>query len=464
MRTKIKQIQSHQKDFIGKEVTLKGWVRSIRQQKNIAFVELYDGSTFASLQIVLSQDLPEFENVLSTLSTGCSISVTGKIVENPSKKETVELHASNLQLIGACDATTYPLQKKRHSPEFLRTIAHLRPRTNTQGAVARLRHAAAFATHRFFHERGFLYLHAPIITAADCEGAGEMFRVSTLPFEKIPKTPDGAVDYKQDFFEIPAYLTVSGQLNGEIYASALSDIYTFGPTFRAENSNTSRHLAEFWMIEPEMAFADLKDNMACAEEYLKYVMQSVLNEVPEEMRFFDTFIEPGLLQRLEDVLTKPFVHLTYTDAIGILKKAPKNFVFPVEWGIDLQSEHERYLAEEYCRSPLILTDYPKEIKAFYMRANDDGKTVAAMDVLVPKIGEIIGGSQREERLDHLERKMEQCGLSKKAYWWYLELRRYGSVPHSGFGVGFERLIGFLSGIENIRDVIPFPRFPGHAAF
>lgn len=464
MRTKIKQIQSHHKDFIEKQVTLKGWVRSVRQQKNIAFVEIYDGSTFATLQIVVSQDLPGYDTILPTLSTGCSIVATGLLVENPVKKETFELQASALTLIGACDATTYPLQKKRHSPEFLRTIAHLRPRTNTQGAVARLRHTAAFATHRFFHEKGFFYLNSPIITAADCEGAGEMFRVSTLPFEKIPKNQDGSVDYKQDFFGIPAYLTVSGQLNGEIYALALSDIYTFGPTFRAENSNTSRHLAEFWMIEPEMAFADLKDNMACAEEYLKYVMQRVLEEIPEEMRFFDTFIEPGLLQRLEAVLSKPFAHLTYTEAIEILKKAPKNFIFPVEWGIDLQSEHERYLAEEHCKGPLILTDYPKEIKAFYMRANDDGKTVAAMDVLVPKIGEIIGGSQREERLEYLERKMEAAGLSKESYWWYLELRRYGSVPHAGFGLGFERLISFLSGIENIRDVIPFPRFPGHADF
>lgn len=464
MRLKIKQIQAAYADFIGKEVTLKGWVRSIRNQKNIGFIELYDGSTISAMQVVISQESPEFDQWLSTLSTGCSIAATGKIVENPGKKGTVELHATNLTLIGSCDPATYPLQKKRHSPEFLRTIAHLRPRTNTQGAVARLRHTAAYATHRFFHEKGFLYLHSPIITAADCEGAGEMFRVSTLPFDKMPKTSDGAVDFKQDFFASPTYLTVSGQLNGEIYASALSDIYTFGPTFRAENSNTSRHLAEFWMIEPEMAFADLKDNMACAEEYLKYVMKKVLEEVPEDMRFFDTFIEPGLLKRLEAVLETPFAHLTYTEAVSILEKAPKSFVYPVKWGIDLQSEHERYLAEEYCKGPVILTDYPKEIKAFYMRANEDGKTVAAMDVLVPKIGELIGGSQREERLEHLERKMEACGLSKEDYWWYLELRRYGSVPHAGFGVGFERLIGFLSGIENIRDVIPFPRFPGHADF
>lgn len=464
MRTKIKELKRQPAAFIGKEMTLKGWVRTLREQKTFAFLELNDGSSLSNFQVVVNSDLPFYAERLKEVTTGCSVKVTGILAESPGKNQQIELHASQLEVLGPCDSTTYPLQKKRHSFEFLRTIAHLRPRTNTQGAVARVRHAAAMATHRFFDERGFLYLHAPIITAADCEGAGQMFRVSTLDPEKSPKTKEGKIDFTQDFFGKPAYLTVSGQLNGEIYACALSDVYTFGPTFRAENSNTSRHLAEFWMIEPEMAFADLNDNMECAEAYLKYVFNYVLTHCPEDMAFFDQFISEGVLKRLQQVVETPFERLTYTDAITILKKASKTFEFPVEWGCDLQSEHERYLAEEYFQRPVILINYPKEIKAFYMRANEDGKTVAAMDVLVPKIGEIIGGSQREERLDVLEKKLEEFGLDKEAYWWYLELRKYGSVPHAGFGAGFERLIGFATGMENIRDVIPFPRFPGHAEF
>ncbi|MEI6532085.1 MAG: asparagine--tRNA ligase, partial [Chlamydiota bacterium] len=361
-----------------------------------------------------------------------------------------------ITIIGLADPESYPLQKKRHSFEFLRTIAHLRPRTNTQGAVARIRNALAYATHRFFQERGFLYVHTPIITASDCEGAGQMFRVSTLaPGEK---------DFSKDFFNKEAYLTVSGQLNGEAFATALSDIYTFGPTFRAENSHTSRHLAEFWMIEPEMAFADLKDNMDLAEAYLKFTLRHLLEEHREDLQFFDDFIEKGLISRLENVVSHDFIRLAYTEAVEILKRSPKSFEFPVEWGADLQSEHERYLAEEHFKKPVILTDYPKDIKSFYMRQNADGKTVAAMDVLVPKIGEIIGGSQREERLDVLQNRLRESNLPEESYWWYLDLRRFGSVPHSGFGAGFERLVLFATGMENIRDIIPFPRSPGHADF
>lgn len=464
MRTKIKQIKDNQTAMIERELTVKGWVRTVRAQKNFAFIEVNDGSTLSNLQVVATNNLPGYESLMEKLSTGCSVVVTGKAAESPGKNQQIEIHATEINILGLCDPASYPLQKKRHSFEFLRTIAHLRPRTNTQGAVARIRNAAAFATHRFFQERGFLYLHAPIITAADCEGAGQMFRVSTLDPNALPKTPDGKVDFNNDFFAKPAYLTVSGQLNGEIYACALSDVYTFGPTFRAENSNTARHLAEFWMIEPEMAFADLNDNMDCAEAYLKYVVSYILEHCSEDMTFFDQFVSEGLLQRLQKIVTAPFERLTYTDAIEILKKAPKTFEYPVSWGCDLQSEHERYLAEEHFDRPVILINYPKEIKAFYMRANEDGKTVAAMDVLVPKIGEIIGGSQREERLDRLEKKITDFGLDKEAYWWYLELRKYGSVPHAGFGAGFERLVGFVTGMENIRDVIPFPRFPGHADF
>lgn len=465
MRTKIKQLKEQEKNvFLGKEVALKGWVRTIRNQKTFAFIEINDGSTLSNLQIIADANLSNFSTLMDRLSTGASISVEGVVVESPGEKQNLEIRAKNIAIIGTCDPEQYPLQKKRHSFEFLRTIAHLRPRTNTLGAVARIRNALAFATHQFFQEQGFLYIHTPIITASDCEGAGKMFRVTTLDQENLPKTEEGKIDYTQDFFAKPAYLTVSGQLEGEIYACALSDVYTFGPTFRAENSNTSRHLAEFWMIEPEMAFADITDNMDNAEAYLKYVLGYILKNCQEDLQFFEKQISPGLIQRLQNVVETPFERTTYTYAVRILEKSNKNFEYPVRWGADLQSEHERYLAEEFFGKPVILTDYPKDIKAFYMRANEDHKTVAAMDILVPKIGEIVGGSQREERIDLLEKRIKELNLPIEEYWWYLELRKYGSVPHAGYGVGFERLILFATGMENIRDVIPFPRFPGKAEF
>jgi asparaginyl-tRNA synthetase len=446
-RTKIKEI-IHAQDpssWIGKTVTICGWVRTARDQKTFSFIEVNDGSTLANLQIIAEP---------MSLETGTSLKVVGELVKSQGKNQTIELRAESIHVYGTCPTERYPLQKKRHSFEFLRTIAHLRPRTNTQGAVLRVRNALAFATHLFFQQRGFLYVHTPIITGSDCEGGGEMFRVST--------PQKGALS--EEFFGKPTFLTVSGQLEGEILACALSDVYTFGPTFRAENSNTSRHLAEFWMIEPEMAFADLHANMECAESYLKFCVRYALEHCQEDLAFFDQFIEQGLLQRLRHVVDTPFERLTYTHAVEILLKAPKKFEFPVAWGSDLQSEHERYLAEEHFKKPVILTDYPAKIKAFYMRANEDGKTVAAMDILVPKIGEIIGGSQREERLDVLGAKIDAMGFKREDYWWYLELREFGSVPHAGFGLGFERLVLFVTGMENIRDIIPFPRSPGHAEF
>lgn len=459
--TKIKLIQDTQ---IGHPITVCGWVRTVREQKTFSFIEINDGSTFSSLQIIADENLPNYRDILSQISTGASVCVQGTLVASPGHKQKWEVKATSIQVLGTCLAEDYPLQKKRHSFEFLRTIAHLRPRTNTQGAVTRIRNALSYATHQFFQSRGFLYVHTPIITASDCEGAGQQFCVTTLDLNKPPRLKDGMTDYSQDFFGKKAYLTVSGQLNGETYACALSDIYTFGPTFRAENSNTSRHLAEFWMIEPEMAFADLRDDMECAESYLKYVIRYVLENCAEDMEFFDSFIEKGVINRLRHVADTPFVHLTYTQAIDILQKSNRQFEFAVAWGNDLQSEHERYLAEEHCKKPVILTDYPRKIKSFYMRDNDDGKTVSAMDVLVPKIGEIIGGSQREERTDRLKDKIVEFGLNPDDYWWYVQLRQYGSVPHAGFGAGFERLVLFATGMENIRDVIPFPRFPGHAEF
>ncbi|MBA2369037.1 MAG: asparagine--tRNA ligase [Candidatus Protochlamydia sp.] len=467
MRTKIKvlrQPRSESQVLIGHEITLKGWVRTVRNQKTFTFIEINDGSTLSNFQIIATPDIPGYANVVNLLATGVSVTVKGTIVESPGKEQSLEMHATEVSIIGKCDSETYPLQKKRHTFEFLRSIAHLRPRTNTIGAVTRVRNALAFATHLFFQSRGFLYIQTPIITGSDCEGAGKMFQVTTLDPANAPKTPQGKIDYTQDFFGKPTYLTVSGQLNGEIYASALSDIYTFGPTFRAENSNTSRHLAEFWMVEPEMAFADLNDNMDCAEAYLKYIFKYVLDNCREDMEFFNKNVEPGLIERLEHVINTPFERASYTYAVRILEKADKKFEFPVKWGLDLQSEHERFLAEEFFGKPVILTDYPKQIKAFYMRSNEDNKTVAAMDVLVPKVGEIIGGSQREERLNYLEAKLREVNLPSEEYWWYLELRKYGSVPHAGFGAGFERLVQFTTGMENIRDVIPFPRHPGKADF
>ena len=460
MRKKIRTLS--QKD-IGKKVTIKGWARSVRDQSKFAFITVYDGSQFSGLQIIADADMPGYGEIIPKITTGTSVAVTGTVVESPGKGQSFELKAESIDIIGECDPETYPLQKKRHSFEFLRTIAHLRPRTNTIGAATRVRSELAFATNKFFHDNGFYYIQTPIITGSDCEGAGQMFKVSTLDFKNIPKV-DGNVDYTKDFFEKPAFLTVSGQLEGEAYACALSDIYTFGPTFRAENSNTSRHLAEFWMIEPEMAFADLNDDMDLSEKYVKYILKYILEHCEEDLVFFNKFIEKGLLERLKHVVETPFERLTYTDAIEILKNSKKKFEFPVEWGCDLQSEHERYLAEEHIKKPVFITDYPKEIKSFYMRLNDDGKTVAAMDLLVAGVGELIGGSQREDRHDLLKQRMEACGLDPKDYWWYLDLRRYGSVPHAGFGLGFERLIQFATGIENIREVIPFPRYPGHVEF
>lgn len=463
MRTKIALIKKNP-SLVGTEVVVKGWVRTHRPQKNFSFIELNDGSTLSNLQIVAESTLPGYEEIMEAVSTGASLSVRGKLVQSPGGKQAIELKAEEIHIIGRCDPESYPLQKKRHSFEFLRSIAHLRPRTNAIGAVARVRNTIAYATHRFFQDRGFFYIHTPIITASDCEGAGKMFQVTTLDRDLPPRGERGGLDHTLDFFGKTAFLTVSGQLNAETYACALSDVYTFGPTFRAENSNTSRHLAEFWMIEPEIAFADIFDDMDLAESYLKVIFGAVLAECPEELQLFDQFIRPGVLARLQQVVETPFERITYTEAIDILKKSGRTFAFPHEWGCDLQSEHERYLCEEHFKKPVIVRDYPAQIKAFYMRANEDGKTVAAMDVLCPDVGEIIGGSQREERGDVLEAKMQAQGLPKEHYWWYLELRKYGSVPHAGFGAGFERLLLFATGMENIRDVIPFPRTPGHADF
>jgi len=460
----LKQLKEDSSRFIGQTLTLYGWIRTARHQKTFSFLSLNDGSCLSNFQVVVADTLPHYATLMHQLTTGTSVKVTGQIVESPGQGQAIEMHAKELVILGECSSEEYPLQKKKHSFEFLRTISHLRPRTNTQGAVARVRNALAFASHQFFQEKGFLYIQTPIITAADCEGAGELFQVTTLPLNKLPTTSSRDIDFSQDFFGKPTFLTVSGQLNGEAYACALSNIYTFGPTFRAENSNTSRHLAEFWMIEPEVAFATLSDIMTLAEEYIKYTLSYVLKRCTEDMQFFDQFIEKDLLQRLSNVLESPFARLSYTEAVTILQKSGKKFSFPVSWGLDLQSEHERYLSEEHCKKPVILTDYPKDIKAFYMRANDDGKTVAAMDVLVPRIGEIIGGSQREERLATLEAKIKAVGLDPEQYRWYLDLRRYGSVPHAGFGLGFERLVQFVTGIENIRDAIAFPRVPGFAEF
>ena len=447
----------------GRRVTARGWIKTRRDSKGVHFLQLSDGSCFRDLQVVIAGGSVA-EDALAAATTGASIVVEGELVPSPAAGQRVELQASALRVLGPADPKAYPLQKKGHSFEFLREIAHLRPRTNTFGAVFRVRSALSFAIHSFFHERGFVYVHTPIITASDAEGAGAMFGVTTLDLMNLPREADGRVDFHQDFFGKPAYLTVSGQLEGEIFALALSNVYTFGPTFRAENSNTPRHLAEFWMIEPEMAFCDLADDMRLAEDFLKYVIRYVLDHCQQDLEFFNERIDNTVLSTLEHVATSEFERVTYTEAIRLLEAAGKSWEFPVHWGADLQSEHERYLTEEKFKKPVIVTDYPREIKAFYMRANDDGKTVRAMDVLAPRIGEIIGGSQREERTDVLRERLAAQKLDEKAYWWYLELRKYGSVPHAGFGLGLERMLMYLTGMKNIRDVVPFARTPGSAEF
>ncbi len=446
------------------EVHIQGWVRTKRAMKALTFVEVNDGSSLQGLQVVLDPSLPDYEALLRDLNTGTSVTVQGQLATSQGKNQRIELQAQSVQVWGTADLETYPLQKKRHSFEFLRTIAHLRSRTNTLGAVFRVRNACATAIHQFFQERGFLWVHTPIITTGDCEGAGEQFTVTGLDLDHLPLTPKQQVDYTQDFFGQPTYLTVSGQLEAEIMAMAFSNVYTFGPTFRAENSNTSRHLAEFWMVEPEMAFCNLDGDMDLAEAFLKHIFRTVLDTCPEDMAFFNQRIDNTVLATAEAILTHDFERITYTEAIAYLEKADRSFEYPIAWGLDLQSEHERYLAEELFQKPVIVTDYPKGIKAFYMRLNDDEKTVAAMDMLMPKIGEIIGGSQREERLAVLEARMQTQDLDLKDYWWYLDLRRYGTVPHAGFGLGFERLVQFITGMTNIRDVIPFPRTPLNAEF
>ncbi len=445
---------------IGSRIRVRGWVRTRRDSKGLSFLEINDGSCLANLQVVAESTLPGYDEVLK-LSTGAAVEVSGCLVESPGKGQTAELRAEEI-IIHGLSPDSYPLQKKGHSLEFLRTIAHLRPRTNTFGAVFRIRSTLSFAIHRFFQERGFVHVHTPVITGSDCEGAGSMFRVTTL--EQAPAGESGVSDYTGDFFGRRAFLTVSGQLEGELFATALSRIYTFGPTFRAENSNTPRHLAEFWMIEPEMAFCDLAGDAALAEEFLRYIISACLETHADDLAFLQKWYAPDLLKGLEHIAGAPFERLTYTEAVAILEKSGRDFEFPCAWGSDLQTEHERYLTEEYLRRPVIVTDYPREIKAFYMRRNDDGRTVAAMDVLFPRIGEIIGGSQREERLDLLLSRIREAGLREDDYSWYLDSRRFGSAPHSGFGLGFERALQFITGMGNIRDVIPFPRYPGHVEF
>jgi asparaginyl-tRNA synthetase len=448
----------------GDIVTLSGWVRTKRELKGFAFLEVNDGSSLQGLQVVMASTLPSYEDLLRSLTTGASVTVEGVLVASQGKNQRVELQAQTVKVWGTADAETYPLQKKRHSFEFLRTIAHLRSRTNTMGAVFRVRNACSAAIHDFFQSRGFMWVHTPIITTGDCEGAGEQFAVTNLNLSQIPKAADQSVDFSQDFFGRPTYLTVSGQLEAEIMAMAFSNVYTFGPTFRAENSNTSRHLSEFWMVEPEMAFCNLQGDMDLAEAFLKHIFKTVLEQCPEDMAFFNERINPSAIATAETIINSEFARITYTQAISQLEKATRSFEYPVEWGLDLQSEHERYLAEELFKRPVIVTDYPVGIKAFYMRLNDDERTVAAMDILAPNIGEIIGGSQREERLDVLERRMTAMHISHEDYSWYLDLRRYGTVPHAGFGLGFERLVQFITGMANIRDVIPFPRTPLSADF
>ncbi|APD89392.1 asparagine--tRNA ligase [Alteromonas mediterranea] len=450
---------------VGESVTVKGWVRTRRDSKaGLSFIALHDGSCFDPVQVIALNSLSNYADI-QRLTAGCSLSVTGTVKESQGQGQALEIDATEVDIVGLVEnPDTYPMAAKRHSIEYLREYAHLRPRTNVIGAVTRVRNCLSQAIHRFFHEKGYYWISTPILTASDTEGAGEMFRVSTLDMMNLPLDDKGNVDYSEDFFGKETYLTVSGQLNVETYCTAMSKVYTFGPTFRAENSNTSRHLAEFWMIEPEVAFAELKDVAQLAEDMLKYVCKAVLEELPDDMAFFAQRIKKDAVERLEKLVSSDFVRMDYTDAIEILQNCGKKFEFPVEWGIDLSSEHERYLAEEHVGAPIIMQNYPKDIKAFYMRINDDGKTVAAMDVLAPGIGEIIGGSQREERLDVFDARLEEMGLSKEDYAWYRDLRRYGTVPHSGFGLGFERLVAYVTGMQNVRDVIPFPRTPGNASF
>ena len=448
---------------VGSELVARGWVKTRRDSKGISFVQISDGSCFTDLQVVIEAGVLRAET-LEAITTGACVEFTGILVESPAAGQPVEFKATGVTVHGPASAASYPLQKKGHTMEFLREIAHLRPRSNTFGAVFRVRNALSYAIHRFFQERGFLYVHTPIITTSDCEGAGALFGVTTLDMMAMPRTPEGAVDYSQDFFGKPAYLSVSGQLEAEILALAMANVYTFGPTFRAENSNTPRHLAEFWMVEPEMAFCDLEDDVALAQEFLQYVIRYVLDSCAADLAFFNKRIEPTVIETLEHVAQADFERLTYTDAVRILKDSGRTWEFPAEWGCDLQAEHERYLTEEVFRRPVVVTDYPRQIKAFYMRLNDDEKTVRAMDVLVPRIGEIIGGSQREERPDALRQRLKECGLPEEPYWWYLQLREFGTAPHAGFGLGVERMMMYLTGMKNIRDVIPFPRTPGSAEF
>jgi asparaginyl-tRNA synthetase len=459
-RTRISEIFSS--DAPVGEAVVQGWVKTRRSSRSVSFVQVNDGSTLRDLQVVVDESSPAYA-VANALSTGCSVSVVGDVVESQGKGQRFELQAREVHLLGTADPETYPLQKKRHTPEFLREIAHLRPRTNTFGAMARVRNTVAFAIHSFFQEQGFQYIQTPIITASDAEGAGSMFRVTTLDLENPPRR-EGTVDAAEDFFGRPTFLTVSGQLEAEIFAMALSNVYTFGPTFRAENSNTSRHLAEFWMVEPEVAFCDLDGLADLAEDFIRDILAHALESCPDDLAFFNRFYDKELIATLEGIVASDFERMTYTEAVDALKSSGESFEYPVEWGLDLQSEHERYLTEKKVGRPVIVTDYPSSIKAFYMRLSDDGRTVRAMDVLVPRIGEIIGGSQREERLDVLQRRMAESGLDDAPYWWYLDLRRYGTAPHAGFGLGFERTVQFATGMQNIRDIIAFPRTPRNAEF
>ena len=461
--TTVKSIYRNTAEYANKEVTIGGWIRTMRASKNFGFIELNDGSFFKNIQVVFEADKVSNYEEITKQNVGAALIVKGLLVETPEAKQPFEIKATEIEVEGT-STPDYPLQKKRHSVEFLREIAYLRPRTNLFSATFRVRSLVAMAIHEFFQNKGFIYAHTPIITGSDCEGAGEMFRVTTLDLENLPRTEDGKIDYSKDFFGKETNLTVSGQLSAETFAMAFRNIYTFGPTFRAENSNTTRHAAEFWMIEPEMAFADLNDNMEIAEEMLKYIIQYVLDNAPEEMEFFNNFVDKGLLERLDNILSNEFGRVTYTEAVDLLLKSGHEFEFPVEWGIDLQTEHERYLTEQIFKKPVFVTDYPVEIKAFYMRLNDDQKTVAAMDLLVPGVGEIIGGSQREERLDVLEARMDALGLKREDYWWYLDLRKYGGTRHAGFGLGFERAVMYLTGVGNIRDVLPYPRTVKNAEF